>query len=142
MNSFVLMATIIQNPQLRFTKESELAIAEMMVEFDNLSPNNPSSTLKVIGWGSIAQEVNEKYKEGDKVIISGRLKMDTIERQEGFKEKRAELTISSIYPVNSNSDHKSPSNAIPFNSSSSSAIDDIDANEHQSGDANEDDIPF
>ncbi|MGY6530626.1 MAG: single-stranded DNA-binding protein [Cyanobacterium sp.] len=100
MNSCILMAKIIRSPQLRYTQESQLAISEMMVEFESISPNNPPSTLKVIAWGNLASEIEQKYKEGDEVVIAGRLKMDLVERQ-GYKEKIAELTISQIHPVGS-----------------------------------------
>ena len=50
----------------------------------------------MIGWGNFAQEIHEKYHEGDRVIIEGRLSMNTIER-DGIKEKRAELTAQRIY---------------------------------------------
>ena len=101
MNSCVLMAKIVRSPQLRYTQENQLAVTEMMVQFENVSPNSPPSTLKVVSWGNLATEVQTNYNEGDEVILSGRLKMDTIERPEGFKEKKAEFIISSITPLTS-----------------------------------------
>jgi single-stranded DNA-binding protein len=106
------MAKIVASPQLRYTQDGQLAVTEMMVQFDNLSPNGPPSTLKVISWGNLATEVQEKYTVGDRVILSGRLKMDTIERQEGFKEKRAELTVSSIFPLNASGDNTPTANKV------------------------------
>ncbi|MBE9223524.1 single-stranded DNA-binding protein [Cyanobacterium stanieri LEGE 03274] len=108
MNSCVLTATIVRSPQLRYTQESQLAISEMMVEFESISPNNPPSTLKVIAWGNLATDIEQNYKEGDEVILSGRLKMDLVERQ-GYKEKIAELTVSQIQKVGS----QSPRNNVP-----------------------------
>ncbi|MBL1210792.1 single-stranded DNA-binding protein [Geminocystis sp. GBBB08] len=102
MNSCVLMAKIVRNPELRYTQDNQLAVTEMMVEFDNPSPNNPPSTMKVIAWGNLATDIEQKYTEGNQVVLSGRLKMDLVERQ-GYKEKIAELTISHIYPLNTNS---------------------------------------
>ncbi|MBD2481207.1 single-stranded DNA-binding protein [Planktothrix sp. FACHB-1365] len=99
MNSIILMAEIIQDPQLRYTSDSQLALTEMLVQFPALREIDPPSTLRVIAWGNFAQEVHEKYHQGDQIIIEGRLGMNTIERQEGFKEKRAELTAQRIYPV-------------------------------------------
>jgi single-strand DNA-binding protein len=95
MNSFILMAEIIQQPQLRFTAENQLQIAEMLVQFPGSRPEDPPEHLKVIGWGNLAQEIHEKYHEGDRVIIEGRLGMNTIER-DGLKEKRAEMTAQKI----------------------------------------------
>ena len=107
MNSCVLMAKIVRTPQLRYTQDNQLAVAEMMVEFDSLSPHGQPSTLKVVSWGNLAAEIEQQYNEGDQVILAGRLKMDTIERPEGFKEKKAELTLSSIYSVGSSSNTSS-----------------------------------
>jgi single-stranded DNA-binding protein len=51
----------------------------------------------VIGWGNLATEIQQSYTIGDRIVIEGRLKMDTIERPEGFKEKRAELVAGRIH---------------------------------------------
>jgi single-stranded DNA-binding protein len=53
----------------------------------------------VVGWGNLAQEIQQHYHQGDRVIIEGRLSMKTIDREEGFKEKRAELTVQRIHPL-------------------------------------------
>lgn len=99
MNSCVLMAKIVRSPELRYTQDNQLAVANMMVEFENSAPNSPPCTLKAVAWGNLATDINQQYTEGNEVILTGRLKMNVIERQEGYKEKIAELTISHIYPV-------------------------------------------
>lgn len=99
MNSCVLMAEIIKSPELRYTADSQTAIAEMLVEFPGVKAEDPPATLKVVGWGNLAQEIQERYHQGDRVVIEGRLTMNTIERPEGFKEKRAELTVSRIHAI-------------------------------------------
>jgi single-strand DNA-binding protein len=97
MNSCILMAEITQDPQLRYTSDNQTAVAEMIVQFPGLRDDEPMATLKVVGWGNLAQEIQENYHQGDRVIIEGRLGMNMIERQEGFKEKRAELTAQKIH---------------------------------------------
>jgi single-strand DNA-binding protein len=97
MNSCILMAEIVQEPQLRYTPDNQVPVAEMTVEFPGLRDDDPPSQLKVVGWGNLAQEIQEKYHPGDRVIIEGRLHMNTFDRPEGFKEKRAELTAQRIH---------------------------------------------
>lgn len=99
MNSCILMAQIVQEPELRYTSENQTAISEMLVQFPGLRAEDPPATLKVVGWGSLAQEIQQHYHQGDHVIIEGRLGMNTVERPEGFKEKRAELTAQRIHPL-------------------------------------------
>ena len=107
MNSCILMAEIIQQPQLRYTPDNQVPIAEMLVQFPGPKPEDPPEHLKVIGWGNLAQEIHEKYREGDRVIIEGRLGMNTIER-DGIKEKRAELTAQRIYSVSADAMSATP----------------------------------
>lgn len=98
MNSCILMAEIVQEPQLRFTPD-QTAIAEMLVQFSGIRAEDPPATLKVVGWGNLAQEIQQQYHQGDRVIIEGRLSMNTVDRPEGFKEKRAELTVQRIHSL-------------------------------------------
>lgn len=97
MNSCILMAEIVQAPELRYTSETQTPIAEMFVEFPGLRAEDPPSRLKVVGWGNLAQEIQERFHQGDRVVIEGRLSMNTVDRPEGFKEKRAELTAQRIH---------------------------------------------
>ncbi len=96
MNSCVLMARIRRKPELRHTPDTQTPVTDMIVEFEGSRPEE-QSTLRVVGWGNLATEIHENYAEGDRVIIEGRLSMTTIERREGFKEKRAELIASRIH---------------------------------------------
>lgn len=97
MNSCILMAQIVQEPQLRFTAD-QMAIAEMLVEFSERGNQETPSRLKVVGWGNLAQEIQKSYHQGDRVIIEGRLTMNSVQA-DGYKEKRAELTVQKIYPL-------------------------------------------
>jgi single-stranded DNA-binding protein len=99
MNSIILLAEIIQEPQLRYTSDNQTPIAELRIEFAGQRPEDPATQLKAIGWGNMAQEIQANYHQGDRVIVEGRLGMNTIERPEGFKEKQAELTIQKIYTL-------------------------------------------
>ncbi len=99
MNSCILMAQIIQDPELRYTSDNQTPLAQMLVQFPGQRAEDPPTTLKVVGWGNFASEIKENYSTGDRVIIEGRLGMNTIDRPEGFKEKRAELTASRIYKL-------------------------------------------
>jgi single-strand DNA-binding protein len=97
MNSCILMAEITNPPQLRHTPDG-LELAEMMVQFAGSRPDDAPGMLRVIGWGNMAKEIHANYHQGDRVLIEGRLGMNSIQR-EGFKEKRAELTVQKIHSL-------------------------------------------
>jgi single-stranded DNA-binding protein len=107
MNSCVLMAEIISEPQLRYTQEAQLAVTEMTVQFPALRAEETPGTIKVIGWGNLAEQMQSQFSQGDRVVIEGRLGMNTIER-DGFKEKRAELTASRIHTVGADTPMEAP----------------------------------
>ncbi len=101
MNSCILMVEIVKEPELRFTPDG-LEITEMLVQFSGLREGEPAANLKVVGWGNMAKDIQQNYHIGDRVLVEGRLGMHTIDRPEGFKEKRAELTVQKIYPLVAN----------------------------------------
>ncbi len=101
MNSCILMAQIVQEPQLRYTAD-QMAICEMLVEFSERGSQESPSRLKVVGWGNLAQEIQKSYHQGDRVIIEGRLTMNSVQL-DGYKEKRAELTVQKIHPLGAGS---------------------------------------
>jgi single-strand DNA-binding protein len=143
------MAEIIKNPELRYTADNQMAVTDMFVQFApplGGRPDDQQPTIEVVGWGNLATEIKENYKQGDKVTIEGRLEMNTIER-DGYKEKRARLVASRIYhmstvdapapavtsksPVAAAPASKPPSNSSP-SASQTAEIPNFDA----------DDVPF
>lgn len=99
MNSCILMVEIVQDPQLRYTSDGQVPIAEMLVQFPSLRAGDPPETLKVVAWRNLASEVQQQFRQGDRVVVEGRLNLNTIERPEGFREKRAELTAQRIHSL-------------------------------------------
>ena len=100
MNHCLIQAVINSAPQMRFTKENQTPIAEMNVNFKGLRSEDPTRELKILGWGNIAQEMVDELKEGQNIVIEGRLKMNSITRKDGTKEKQPELTASKIHQIN------------------------------------------
>ncbi|MEB3226009.1 MAG: single-stranded DNA-binding protein [Synechococcus sp.] len=129
MNSCVLVARILGEPELRYTPENT-PLAQITIEFPGLREGDPTCRLKAVGWGdNLSQEIQQNYRDGDNVIVTGRLTMNTVERPEGFKEKKAELVISQIQPLGAGftstaptrtpmatvPSHPAPSNVVPLN---------------------------
>ena len=99
MNHCLIQAVINSAPQMRYTKENQTPIAEMIVHFKGLRSEDPTRELKILGWGNIAQEMVDELKEGQNIVIEGRLKMNSVTRKGGTKEKQPELTASKIYQI-------------------------------------------
>ena len=99
MNHCLIQAVINSAPQMRYTKENKTPIAEMTVNFKGLRDEDPSRELKVLGWGTIAQEMVEELKEGQSIVLEGRMRMNSVTRKDGTKEKQTEITASRIHQI-------------------------------------------
>ncbi len=99
MNHCLLEVEVLEAPQLRYTQDNQTPIAEMTVRLDGLRPDDPPGQLKVVGWGNLAQELQQRVQVGQRFVLEGRMRMNTVTRQDGLKEKRAELTLSRLHPL-------------------------------------------
>jgi len=99
MNHCLIQAVVNSAAQMRYTKEQQTPIAEMLVNFKGLRSEDPTRDLKILGWGNIAQEMVDELKEGQNIVIEGRLKMNSVTRKDGTKEKQPELTASKIHQI-------------------------------------------
>ena len=99
MNHCLLEVKVKQAPTLRYTQDNKTPIAEMEVLFEGLRSEDPPGVLKVVGWGNLAQQLQSSIQVNQRVLIEGRLRMNTVPREDGSKEKRAEFTLSRLHPL-------------------------------------------
>lgn len=96
MNSIVLMAEVLTDPELRRTPDNQSSIASFLVQFAGSRAEDAPYRIKVVGWNSLADEMVEKYHQGDQVVVEGRLRLDTVDRGT-YKEKRTELIAQRVH---------------------------------------------
>ena len=118
MNHCLIQAKVKTEPQMRYTKENQTPIAEMVVEIKGLRGDDPLSELKILGWGTIAQEMVDNLKESQCVVIEGRLRMNNLTRKDGTKEKQAELTASRIHHITLSENNSTKQDVVPINKES------------------------
>ncbi len=99
MNHCLLEVEVLEAPQLRYTQDNQTPVAEMPVRLEGLRPDDPPGQLKVVGWGNLAQDLQNRVQVGQRLVLEGRLRMSTVTRQDGLKEKRAEFVLSRLHPV-------------------------------------------
>jgi len=96
----LLEVEVLEAPQVRYTQDNQTPVAEMTVRFDGLRPEDPPGQLKVVGWGNLAQDLQNRVQVGQRLVLEGRLRMNTLTRQQdGVKEKRAEFTLARLHPL-------------------------------------------
>ncbi|MFZ9148631.1 MAG: single-stranded DNA-binding protein [Vulcanococcus sp.] len=113
MNHCLLEVEVLEAPQVRYTQDNQTPVAEMAVQFDGLRPDDPAGQIKVVGWGSLAQDLQNRVQVGQRLMVEGRLRMNTVTRQDGVKEKRAEFTLSRLHPLGAQAASPAPTPAAP-----------------------------
>ena len=99
MNHCLLEVEVLEAPQVRYTQDNQTPVAEMAVRFDGLRAEDPPGQIKVVGWGNLAQDLQNRAQAGQRLVVEGRLRINTVSRADGVKEKRAELTLARLHPL-------------------------------------------
>lgn len=110
MNHCLLEVEVLEAPQVRYTQDNQTPVAEMTVRFDGLRPEDPPGQIKVVGWGNLAQDLQNRARAGQRMVVEGRLRINTVSRADGVKEKRAELTLARLHPLG-DATQQGPANA-------------------------------
>lgn len=121
MNSIVLMAELLTDPELRRTPDNQSSIASFLVQFAGSRAEEAPYRIKVVGWNNLADEIVANYHKGDQVVVEGRLRMDTVDRGT-YKEKRTELIAQRVHGlagVSSSSTASAPSSYKPSTATAS-----------------------
>ncbi|MGQ9867037.1 MAG: single-stranded DNA-binding protein [Pseudanabaenaceae cyanobacterium] len=119
MNSFLLMAEVAEDPKLRYTPD-RIPVADFVVEFAN--PRDESrQRLKVTGWRDLAEEIEREYRRGDRLVLEGRLHINTMEKGDR-KEKQAEMVLRRVYRVGEGGGAPMPRPSAPPQPTSRDAV--------------------
>jgi single-stranded DNA-binding protein len=95
----LLEVEVVEAPQVRYTQDNQTPVAEMVARFEGLRAEDPPGQIKVVGWGNLATDLQNRVQVGQRLVLEGRLRMNTVTRQDGVKEKRAELTLARLHPL-------------------------------------------
>ena len=98
-NHCVLEVEVLEAPQVRYTQDNQTPVAEMTVQIEGLRPDDPPGQLKVVGWGNLAQDLQNRVQVGQRLMLEGRLRISTRTRADGTKEKQTEFTLARLHPL-------------------------------------------
>lgn len=99
MNHCLLEVEVLEAPQVRYTQDNQTPVAELVAGFEGLRAEDPPGRIKVVGWGNLATDLQNRVQVGQRWVLEGRLRMNTVTRQDGVKEKRAELTLARLHAL-------------------------------------------
>jgi single-strand DNA-binding protein len=120
-NHCLLEVEVLEAPQVRYTQDNQTPVAEMAVRFDGLRPEDPPGQIKVVGWGNLAQDLQNRAQAGQRLVVEGRLRINSVSRPDGVKEKRVELTLARLHPFGE-ATHEGTANAAGMAARAEAAV--------------------
>ena len=161
LNRIVLIGRLTQDPELRHTN-SGTAVATFTLAVDRARPNQngerETDFINIVVWQKQAETCAQYLHKGRLTAIDGRLQIRSYENREGQKVRVAEVVAESVRFLDRGDNHGSPSSGNNGGSNNRSQSggnrapsrpastpydeDDPFADDTQTIDINDDDLPF
>lgn len=90
------------DPELRFTQSGNavanfsVAVTERVRDDNGEWADGDTSWFRVTAWRDLAENVTESVRQGMRVIVTGRFKLEQYEDREGNKRVSGELTADDV----------------------------------------------
>lgn len=85
---------VVKAPEKRFT-QNNLAITNLTINLNQ----NEETLVRVMSMGNLAETVENTIKVGDRVIVDGRLQVETYKTQDGKDKRIVQINASTIEKI-------------------------------------------
>jgi single-strand DNA-binding protein len=103
-SNLTMVGNLTKDPELRFTPTGQ-ATASFGVAVNRRWQNRQTnqweeatSFFDVVAWGSLAENLAESVRRGDRVVVEGRLDQRSWENNQGEKRSKIEITANEVAP--------------------------------------------
>lgn len=95
-NRVILAGNLTRDPELRFT-DSGLAVCDMGLAVNDVrSKQERVHYFDVTAWRELAETVAEWKKQGDPILVEGRLQFRSWEAQDGSKRSKVDVVADNV----------------------------------------------
>ena len=101
----VISGTVYRNPEKRFTGNN-IAVTTFTLNIDDKEP----SLIRVIARGNLAETTEAAFSKNDRIVVDGRLQINTVKADDGTEKKVMEIDLSSFEVISSASSQQASSN--------------------------------
>lgn len=90
----VLMGKVVRDPEKRFT-QANIPVTTFTINVETKRSDGPN-LVRVITWRNLAETVSDQVKKGTKVIVDGRLQVNSYKDSTGADKKGMELDAVAV----------------------------------------------
>ncbi len=94
---------VVRDPELRFTPSGQQAVVNFSVAVNRRYQDRTSqewvevtSFFDVAAWNDLAEHIAQSFKQGDRVMVAGRIEQRSWETPEGDKRSKLEVTATEV----------------------------------------------
>ncbi len=116
MNSVNLIGRLTKDPEVRYTADSQMAVAKFSIAVDRFNKNGETTTdfPRIVCFGKVAESVEKFLHKGSQVGISGSIKTGSYENQEGRKIYTTEVAATKVKFLDSREEPKNETTQMGF----------------------------
>lgn len=97
MNSVIVVCGVIaSSPGLRYVGDKQTPLCELLLDIPPIKEGEKGMLVKVLAWGKYAQTVADTWKKSDPVVVEGVAEINKVDRPEGFKEDKLQISAKKI----------------------------------------------
>jgi single-strand DNA-binding protein len=103
-SNLTIVGNLTKDPELRFTPTGQ-ATASFSVAVNRRWQNRQTnqweeatSFFDVVAWGSLAENLADSVRRGDRVVVEGRLDQRSWENNQGEQRSKSEITANEVAP--------------------------------------------
>jgi len=97
MNKIILMGRLTRDPELRYSQgERAMAIARYTLAVDRRGRQNADTTvdyINIVAFDKVGEFAEKHFRQGLRVLVSGRLQIGSYTNKEGQKVTTAEVVV-------------------------------------------------
>lgn len=95
-NIVVLEGNLTRDPELRYTQTGTAVTRITVANNNDYNGKENTSFIECTAWGKTAENVSKYLAKGSKVLIEGRLEIQTYDNKEGQRVYRANVIARSV----------------------------------------------
>lgn len=95
MNSISIMGRLTKEPTVRKTQNGKTAL-QMCVAVDRGDKNKTADYIDCQAWEGTAEFISKYFHKGSPIAITGRLQTRIWEKEDGSKQKIAEVLVTEV----------------------------------------------
>ena len=95
-NRIILIGQVVQNPEVRALMDGT-AMAKFKLSVAR-SVGAGSDLFDIVVWRGVAEQAGEQVKQGETILVEGRIQIRSFEDQLGERNWATEIVASNFYP--------------------------------------------